>query len=158
MLSIIAAVAENNVIGVKNGLPWNLPEDLKYFKEITMGKTVLMGRNTFLSIMQILKKPFPGRVNVVISNNQEDKVPEGVLLYHDLEKALQDLADKDVFVAGGAMIFSQMINRVDKLYITHIHKAYEGDVKFPEIDPAIWKKTKEIPREGFTFTQYERIK
>ena len=158
MISIIAAVAENNVIGVKNGLPWNLPEDLKHFREITMGKTVLMGRNTFLSIMDILKKPFPGRTNVVISNNPDDKVPEGVLLYNDLEKALQDLADKEVFVAGGAMIFSQMINRVDKLFITHIHKAYEGDVKFPEISPAVWKKTKEEPREGFTFTEYERVK
>jgi dihydrofolate reductase len=158
MIAIIAAVAENNVIGVKNGLPWNLPEDLKHFKQITMGKTVLMGRNTFLSIMEILKKPFPGRVNVVISNNPEDKVPEGVLLYHDLEKALQDLSGKEVFVAGGAMIFSQMINRVDKLYITHIHKAYDGDVKFPEISPAVWNKTKEEPHEGFTFTEYERVK
>ena len=76
-----------------------------------------MGRNTFLSIMNILKKPFPNRTNVVISNNHGDKVPEGVLLYYDLEQALKDLSGKDVFVVGGTMIFSQMINRVDKLYI-----------------------------------------
>jgi dihydrofolate reductase len=111
MLSIIAAVAQDNVIGIKNGLPWNLPEDLKRFKEITMGKPVLMGRNTFLSIMDILKKPFPGRLNVVISNNPEDKVPEGVLLYADLEQALKDLADKETYVVGGAMIYKRLINR-----------------------------------------------
>lgn len=157
MLSIIAAVADNNVIGIKNGLPWSLPEDLKRFREITMGKPVLMGRNTFLSIMEILKKPFPGRLNVVISNNPEDKVPEGVLLYNDLEKALKDLEGKDVFVIGGAMIFKQMINRVDKLYITHIHKVYEGDVFFPEIDTHIWKKVKDEPQEGFSFSVYEKI-
>lgn len=157
MLSIIAAVAEDNVIGIKNGLPWNLPEDLKRFKEITMGKPVLMGRNTFLSIMDILKKPFPGRVNVVISNNPEDKVPKGVLLYSDLEQALKDLADKDVYVVGGAMIYKQLINRVDKLYITHIAKKYEGDVYFPEIDSKIWKKVKEEPHEGFSFVDYEKI-
>ncbi|MEK7161833.1 MAG: dihydrofolate reductase [Patescibacteria group bacterium] len=156
MLSIIAAVADNNVIGIKNGLPWNLPEDLKRFKEITMGKPVLMGRNTFLSIMDILKKPFPGRLNVVISNNPEDKVPEGVLLYHDLEQALKDLADKDVYVVGGAMIYKQLINRVDKLYITHINKKYEGDVFFPEIDPKIWQKVKTESHEGFSFVNYER--
>jgi dihydrofolate reductase len=157
MLSIIAAVADNNVIGIKNGLPWHLPEDLKHFKDLTMGKTVLMGRNTFLSIMEILKKPFPARTNVVISNNPEDKVPQGVLLYHDLEQALKDLAAKDVFVVGGAMIYSQLINRVDRLYITHIHKSYDGDVYFPIIDPAVWRKTKEDPHEGFSFAEYEKV-
>lgn len=157
MLSIIAAVADNNIIGIKNGLPWDLPEDLKRFKEITTGKTVLMGRNTFLSIMNILKKPFPGRTNVVISNLPNDVVPEGVLLYNDLEQALKDLSDKDVFVVGGAMIFSQMINRVDKLYITHIHKSPEGDVSFPKIDPNIWKNVWEEKHDGFTFVNYERV-
>ncbi len=157
MLALIAAVAENNVIGVKNGLPWHIPEDLKHFKHLTMGKTVLMGRNTFFSIMEILKKPFPGRTNVVISNNPEDKMPQGAVLYGDLEAALKDLAGKDVFVAGGAMVFAQMINRVDRLYITHIHKSYEGDVYFPKIDPAIWRKVKDEPHEGFNFAEYEKI-
>lgn len=157
MLSIIAAVADNNIIGIKNGLPWNLPEDLKRFKEITTGKTVLMGRNTFLSIMNILKKPFPNRTNVVISNNHGDKVPEGVLLYYDLEQALKDLSGKDVFVVGGTMIFSQMINRVDKLYITHVHQFPEGDVSFPKIDPKIWKKVWQEDHAGFSFANYERV-
>ncbi len=157
MISIIAAVADNNIIGIKNGLPWDLPEDLKRFKEITTGKTVLMGRNTFLSIMDILKKPFPGRTNVVISNQPDDVVPDGVLLYSDLEQALKDLSGKDVFVVGGAMIFSQMINRVDKLYITHIHKSPEGDVSFPKIDPNIWKKVWEEKYDGFDFVNYEKI-
>lgn len=157
MLSLIAAVADNNVIGVKNGLPWHLPEDLKHFKTLTMGKTVLMGRNTFFSIMDILKKPFPGRTNVVISNNPGDVVPKGVVLYSDLEAALKDLANQDVFVAGGAMIFKQMINRVDRLYITHIHKTFEGDVYFPSIDPLLWRKVKDEPHEGFSFAEYEKI-
>ncbi len=157
MFSIIAAVAQDNVIGIKNGLPWHLPEDLKHFKELTMGKPVLMGLNTFLSIMEILKKPFPGRLNVVISNNPQVKVPEGVLLYTDLDQALKDLAGKDIFVVGGAMIYKQLINRVDKLFITHINKKYEGDAFFPEIDLKVWKKVWEEPHQGFSFVNYERI-
>ncbi len=157
MLSIIAAVANKNVIGVKNDLPWNIPEDLKRFRVLTSGKTVLMGRNTYLSIVGRLGKPLPNRTNIVISNNPEDKFPEGVISYNNLDKALEDLKDKDVFVIGGAMIYKQLLPKADKLYITHIDKDYEGDAFFPEIDLSIWKKVWQEPHEGFSFVNYEKI-
>lgn len=156
MISIIAAVAENNVIGVKNDLPWNIPEDLKRFKQLTLGKTVLMGRNTYLSIVSRLGKPLPGRINVVVSS-QPMEVPAGVLVYNDLNKALDDLKNEDVFIIGGAMVFQQTLDRVEKLYITHIHKTYEGDTFFPVIDEKIWKKVEEEPHEGFSFVTYQKI-
>src|SRR5437016_4444716 len=117
MLAIIAAVAANGVIGNKNDLPWNLPEDLKHFKSLTMGKAVLMGRNTYLSIVSRLGKPLPGRKNIVVSNVPMPELPEGVTVYDDLEKAIAVGKDRDVFIIGGAMIFNQTINRVDVLYI-----------------------------------------
>lgn len=157
MLSIIAAVAKKNVIGVKNDLPWDIPEDLKRFRSLTLGKTVLMGRNTYLSIVSRIGKPLPNRKNIVISNNPDDKYPEGVLMYNNLDKALQDLKNQDVFIIGGAMIYKQLLPKADKLYITHIDKDYEGDAFFPEIDPRIWKKVKEEPNEGFAFVDYEKI-
>lgn len=155
MLAIIAAVAENNVIGVKNDLPWNIPEDLKRFKELTLGKTVLMGRNTYLSIISRIGRPLPGRRNVVLSGAPMD-VPAGVVVYNNLDKAIADLKKEETFIIGGAMVFKQTIDIADALYITHIHKAHEGDTFFPAIDPAVWQKNSDEPREGYSFAIYRR--
>ncbi|MEJ0021127.1 MAG: dihydrofolate reductase [Candidatus Doudnabacteria bacterium] len=158
-LTLVAAVAKNGVIGSQNSMPWYIPEDLKHFKDVTIGKTCLMGRNTFDSIMQKLGKPLPGRKNVVISRHTDWQVPDGVEVYSSVEDALENLqAEDEVMVTGGGQIYAQLIDQADKLIITHIHREIDGDVLFPEIDPAKWKKVSEKPHKEFSWTTYERIK
>lgn len=157
MISIIAAVAKNNVIGKRNALPWYLPEDLKRFRKLTTGKTVLMGRKTFESIIDKLDKPLPNRKNVVITRDADYKVPEGVMVLHDINSAFEALKDEDVFIIGGGEIYNQTINMADKLYITHVNAEHDGDVFFPEIDPKVWQKVEDDPHDGFSFATYKRI-
>ena len=157
MISIIAAVAKNNVIGKRNALPWYLPEDLKRFKKLTAGHTVLMGRKTFESIMTKLGKPLPNRKNVVITRDKNYQVPAGVVLFNDVVSALESLKAEDVFIIGGGEIYNQTIDKADTLYVTHVHADHEGDVFFPPIDPAVWKKAKVDPHDGFSFAKYQRI-
>ncbi len=142
MISIIVAVAKNNVIGKNNQLIWHLPEDLKRFKELTTGHTILMGKNTFISLGRVL----PNRKHVVLYDKDDLKVDnENVELVHSLNDFIKykDL-DEEVFVIGGAMVYRQMIEYADKLYITEINKEFEGDVYFPVIDKSIWKETQRI--------------
>ncbi|OGE76690.1 MAG: hypothetical protein A3C85_04195 [Candidatus Doudnabacteria bacterium RIFCSPHIGHO2_02_FULL_48_21] len=155
---LIAAVDKNFVIGKENDLPWYLPEDLKRFKALTTGKTVLMGRKTFESIMSRNGKPLPKRKNVVITSNKDCKVPGGVLVFNDLGSALAELKSDDIFVIGGGQIFAQTIDQANALYITHVEMDSGGDVFFPLIDSAIWNKVEEEPHEGFTFAKYEKIR
>jgi len=156
MLSLIAAVADNNCIGNKNKIPWNIPEDFQYFKKTTLGKTCLMGKATFDSIMGYLGKPLPGRKTVVLTRDASFVAPEGVRVFDSVDKAFEELEDEDVFVCGGASIYAQTINRVDTLYITHIHQTPEGDTFFPEIDGNIWKEVWREKHEGFDFTIYKK--
>ncbi len=142
MISIIVAVAKNNVIGKNNQLIWHLPEDLRRFKELTTGHTILMGKNTFISLGRVL----PNRKHVVLYDKDDLKVDnENVELVHSLNDFIKykDL-DEEVFVIGGAMVYRQMIEYADKLYITEIDKEFEGDVYFPAIDKNIWKETQRI--------------
>ncbi len=157
-ISLIAAVAKNNVIGHENDLPWYLPEDLKRFKELTTGHPVLMGRKTFESIMRRLGKPLPNRLNILITRESNYKVPPEVMIYDDLQKALEDYQDKDLFVIGGGQIFAQTIDQADVLYITHVEFESKGDSFFPKIDPDIWKKADEEQYENFSFARYIRGK
>ena len=157
MISIIAAVAKNNVIGKRNALPWYLPEDLKRFKKLTAGHTVLMGRKTFESIMTKLGKPLPNRKNVVITRDKNYQVPAGVVLFNDVVSALESLKAEDVFIIGGGEIYNQTIDKADTLYVTHVHADHEGDVFFPPIDPVVWKKIEAEPHDGFSFAKYQRI-
>src|ERR1700691_1833991 len=103
------AVSENLVIGKGNNLPWHLPEDLKHFKELTIGKTVVMGRKTYESIVARLNKPLPGRKNVVITRQTDYKVPDGVLVFKSLEDAFQELSSNDIYIIGGAEIYKQAL-------------------------------------------------
>jgi len=160
-LAVIAAVAENGVIGRENGLPWRLPEDLRHFKRITMGKPVIMGRRTWDSI----GRPLPGRTNIVISRNP-DCVVEGILVVASLEEALARAgriaaADgvEEAVVIGGAEIYRAAIPRADRLYITEVHVSVEGDTRLPAID---WRQWREVSREyhtgelDYSFVRYER--
>ncbi len=117
-LSIIAAMSANRVIGSNNDLPWRLPADWKHFKSLTMGHHLIMGRKTFESIGQ----PLPGRTTVVITH-QTGFAPTGVLVAHSIDQALQMVVEDDeVFVAGGAQIYQQMLPQADRLYLTSIHR------------------------------------
>ena len=158
MLSIIAAVADNNCIGNKNKIPWNIPEDFQYFKKTTLGKTCLMGMATFKSIMSYLGKPLPGRKTVVLSRDPNFVAPEGVRVYNDINNALDELKSEDVFICGGASIYKQTINLADTLYITHVHQTPEGDSFFPEINMKIWKEAWRENHNGFDFVIYKKLK
>lgn len=157
MLTLIAAVATNGVIGKNNELPWHLPEDLKHFKSLTTGHTVLMGRKTFESIVARLGKPLPDRKNIVITRQTDYQVPEGVFVYQDIETALKNHAGEKIFVIGGAEMYRQTIDLADTLEITHVNQAVDGDTTFPFIDPKIWHSIAEEKHDGFSFTTYERL-
>lgn len=164
-LSVIVAAAENGVIGRDNALPWHLPEDLAYFRRVTMGKPLIMGRRTFESI----GRPLPGRTNIVISRNPRFTA-EGIRVVASLDDALQlarDIALADgvdeLLVIGGAEIYAQAIPRADRLYLTMVHAVVEGDAFLPPID---WREWREAGRErhrgsgdnphDYSFLVYER--
>ena len=149
------AVAENLVIGKNNDLPWYLPEDLKHFKEITLVKTVVMGRKTFESILARLKKPLPGRKNVIISRQTDYKAPEGVLVFGSLDDAFKQLPE-DLYIIGGAEIYKQALPLAEKLYMTHVHGNYEGDAFFPAVDFNQWEKIEDEPHEAYSFCVYKK--
>lgn len=161
MISMIAAMAKNNVIGIKGDMPWHLPNDLKYFKRITTGHPVLMGRKTFESI----GKPLPNRRNLVLTRN-EDFQPKGVEVLHSMAD-VRPLMEKEeeFFVIGGANLYEQLIPLADRLYITYIHEEFEGDTFFPEIDKGSWKQVSseigevdEKNKYPHTFVVYEKAK
>jgi len=156
MLSLICAISKNNCIGKNNQLPWHIPEDLKHFKEITSGKTVLMGRKTFESILGYLGKPLPKRTNIVITRNTNYEVPKGVLVYNSVKDALEKHKDENIFVIGGAGIYKQTIDLADKLYITHVNEEIDGDAFFPKIDSDVWEEVEVKEHENFSFITYLR--
>ena len=155
MITIIAAVAKNNVIGSKNNLPWHLPEDLKHFKEITTGHTVIMGRKTYESIVNRLGKPLPNRKSVVITRNTSYQIPIDVEKYTSLDEALQKHSE-DVYIIGGASLYEQALSYADRLIITHIHQEYPGDSYFPTIDSSKWNEQSREDHDGYSFVIYTK--
>lgn len=142
-IAMIAAVAENNAIGINNKMPWYLPGDLRYFKAVTMGKPIIMGRKTFDS----LGKPLPGRTNIVITRDK-DWHHEGVKVVHSLDEGLalaEDVAlingNDEVIVIGGAQIYEQAMVKADRLYLTRVYQSFEGDAFFPEVNEKDWMET-----------------
>ncbi|WP_461535753.1 dihydrofolate reductase [Spongorhabdus nitratireducens] len=139
-IAMIAAVAENNAIGINNKMPWYLPGDLRYFKAVTMGKPIIMGRNTFES----LKKPLPGRTNIVITRNP-DYSHDGIRVVHNTEEALslaEDIAlvngNEEIMVIGGGQIYKELLPKADRLYLTKVAHSFEADAYFPEFDESEW--------------------
>ena len=161
MISIIVAIAENYAIGKKGDLLCHLPADLKHFKEITSGKTVLMGERTFYSLP---KHPLPNRRNIVLTDvaGKTFEGAEAVYSLDEMEAKVQ--GEEEAFVIGGGMVYRQMMARADKLYITHIHHSWDdADTFFPVIDPAVWQQVSAERHEAdeknpydFTFAEYER--
>lgn len=158
MISLIVAMDNNRLIGKENDLPWRLPADLQYFKQTTMGHTIVMGRKTFESI----GKPLPNRRNVILTGNK-DYHHEGVKVIHSVDDLMSLEEESELFVIGGATVYEQTMNVATRLYVTHIEEAFEGDTYFPEINSSVWKevsKKQGIKDEKnpyvYYFTVYER--
>ena len=161
MISIIVAIAENYAIGKKGDLLCHMPADLKHFKTITSGHTVMMGERTFLSLP---KHPLPNRRNIVLTD-VKGKTFEGAETVYSLDEMEAKVRpDEEAFVIGGGMVYRQMMERADKLYITYIHHSWpDADTFFPEIDPTVWKQLSAERHEAdennpydYTFAEYGR--
>lgn len=170
-VAMVAALSRNRVIGIDNQLPWYLPEDLKFFKRITLGKPLVMGRKTFESI----GRPLPGRLNIVVTRDTAFQ-HDGVRVCHDLAAALE-LADQqatidgvdEIAVIGGGEIFTQAMPSASRLYLTEVNVELDGDAYFPAVDTAEWREVQRVPgeesgtedaegrqRPEYAFVAYER--
>ena len=158
-VTIVAALGRNRVIGKDNRMPWHIPEDLKRFKALTMGHPVIMGRKTFESI----GKALPGRENVVITRSHDFEAP-GCRMVHSLGEALAAAgAAAEVFVIGGAEIYALALPLADRLQLTEVHAAVDGNTYFPDFDPSVWREVSREPGSTagpdglrYDFVTYER--
>ena len=160
-LTIIVAAGENNAIGKDNDLIWHLSDDLKRFKRLTNGHHIIMGRKTYESF----PKPLPNRTHVVITRQDNYKVPDGVIVVNNLEDAIDaSRNDNQPFIVGGGEIYKQSMTLADKLEITRVHESFEGaDTFFPEIDPIMWEEASNVyhdkdenHKHAFSFITYKR--
>lgn len=159
-LTLIAAAAENDVIGKDNQLIWHLSDDLKHFKNLTSGHSIIMGRKTFESF----GKPLPNRTHIVITRQKKYTAPFGVIVVHSLEEALETAKnDTQPFIIGGGEIYKEAMPYADKIELTRVHDHFDGDTFFPQIDRLIWKETESILHQkddkhdySFSFITYER--
>ncbi len=166
-LALIVAMSRNHTIGINNQLPWHLPGDLKFFKNTTMSKPIVMGRKTFESI----GRPLPGRPNIVITRNSDFEA-EGVAVVASLEEAIEQAARltvqadvEEAMIIGGAEIYRQVLPLVDRMYITEVDAEIEGDAFFPEFDASQWRQTERESHAPcdknpypYSFVTYERIR
>ncbi len=153
MISIISAIAKNKVIGSKNGLPWHLPADFKYFKEKTAGKVLIMGLNTFKSIGE---KPLPGRKHVILCDNLDYKIPgenKDCFLVKSIEESIEvakklatEQDNEEIMICGGGFVYKQFLPLADRLYLTYINEDFEGDTYFPEFNIIDFK---EVSKQDF---------
>jgi dihydrofolate reductase len=164
-LSLICAFANNRVIGRGNDLPWNIPEDLEFFRNTTKGKPIIMGRLTYDSIlMRRNGKPLPNRTHYVVTSQNLQNLPDTVSIYTQLQSAIDkaklDFPNTEIFIIGGASIYKQSINLVDRMYLTIIDLDIDGgDAFFPEFNPSDWLETENSPRTEpvpFQFVTYDR--
>lgn len=156
LISMIAAMSTNRVIGKDNALPWHLPNDLRFFKESTLGKPIIMGRKTFESI----GRPLPGRPNLVVTTNPDFKA-EGVIIVNDLDSALEVAeglvpmdAPNEIMVIGGGQIYAQALAKASRLYITQVDAEIEGDAFFPEFDRNEWFVTRNEKHQACSKNPY----
>ena len=161
LLALIAACAHGGVIGINKRMPWHLPEDMKFFRETTRGKPVIMGRKTWESLPDAFR-PLPGRTNIIVSRNP-DYQAAGATVVGSLEEALDAASPSELaFVIGGAELYRQALPLADRLLLTEIDQTYDGDAFFPEFDPTIWRETTRDARSTesglrFAFVTYERM-
>src|SRR5690242_9660125 len=142
-IALVVAMAENRVIGNLGALPWRIPEDMKWFKEITMGKPCIMGRKTWDSLP---KKPLPRRTNIVISRSPQFRA-EGAVVVTSIDSAVAAAMreqPEEIAVLGGAQIYAEAMTRADRIYLTRVHRAFDGDAHFPTLSEREWKSTQRI--------------
>lgn len=160
MISQIAAMSQNRVIGTNGKLPWNIPEDMKFFKNKTKGHAIIMGRKTFESMPQAL----PYRLNIIITR-QKDYVAKGAKVFSEIDRAIafcQEQTDqwgKEIFIIGGGEIYKQTLDKTDRIYLTVIHQDYRGDALFPEFDKSQFELVKRedcYSPQAFSFLTYQR--
>ena len=157
IISLIVAIAKNGVIGIKNTLPWHLPEDLKRFQALTMGHHIVMGRKTYESLGRLL----PGRTTVIVTRNKSYRI-EGALVAHSLQDAIQLCKkDEEVFIIGGAELYKDGLQVAERLYITQVDLDVAGDAFFPALDLSHWCETAReahVSEKGlaFSYLSYER--
>lgn len=157
MLSIVVAISENNVIGKNNKLLWHIPEDMKRFKELTTGHTIIMGRKTFESIGKVL----PDRRHIILTRDSEYVVNnENVEIVNNINELDSHIDEtEENFIIGGAIIYNQLIKRANKVYMTKIHKVFDGDAYFPKLSETEWKEVerKQGPKNEKNPYDYEYI-
>lgn len=137
VISLIAAMTEERVIGIENSLPWKLPNDMKWFRQQTMGKPIVMGRKTFESFGA---KPLPGRTNIIITRD-ENYMAADCIVAHTIDEALQAAGNvEEVMIIGGASFYEQMLPQAQRMYLTFVHTQVEGDAWFPEFDKSQWQE------------------
>ena len=156
MISMIVAFDENRLIGADNKLPWHFKEDLQYFKEVTTGHDIFMGRLTFESILSYRNQPLPNRHHYVATRAAIYDF-DSVTTVSDIESFIKEYpTNKELFIIGGAKIYEQLLPLTDSLYITHVKHSYEGDAWFPEINLDGWVATQKGATDDLCFMVYER--
>lgn len=162
MISLIAAMGNNRVIGLNNDMPWHLPKDLAHFKKITIGHPIVMGRKTYESI----GRPLPNRKNIILTRQESLELPEEVMTVSNLETVLkwsEENPEEEIFIIGGGNLYKQALPYADRLYITEINEDFDGDTFFPAFDQEEWEIVDETIGErdinnpyDFKFITYER--
>ncbi len=166
MISLIVAIGKDGLIGKDNSLPWSYPEDLKYFRNTTRAHTVIMGENTFYSIVSMSGHPLKKRKNIVATLNKDFKPEKQYMgeeydievVYDFIDFLKNNKNEEEMFIIGGKQIYSLSLDYVDRMYITHVNKDYEGNVYFPKIDYSKFNKIKSSFSGDLEFAVYERIK
>jgi dihydrofolate reductase len=166
IVSLIVAAAKNNVIGKDNQMPWRLPDDMKYFRDKTMGHCVIMGRKNYDSVPEKFR-PLPGRTNIIVTRQKDFSAP-GCIVVHSIEEGLEKAKQKnesEAFIIGGGEIFRQALGMADKIYLTKIYRTFDGDVFFPSINMKEWKeesaqhfKADEKNKYDYSFVVLSRIR
>jgi len=157
-IALVVAMAENQVIGKGGTLPWRIPEDMKWFREITMGKPCIMGRKTWESLP---KKPLPGRINIVVTRDPDYKADGAsiAMSFDDAVAVAMRQTTEEIAVLGGAQIYAEAMKRADRIYLTRVHKTFDGDAFFPAIDERVWQATQRVAPQmsssGLTFDVVE---
>jgi dihydrofolate reductase len=160
---LIAAVAANRVIGADGGMPWHLPADMRHFKQTTTGHPVILGRRTYENVVEGLGEPFPGRRSVVLTETLSD-LPAGAVAVGSVDEALETArraaVEMDVgalYVAGGETVYEAFLPLADRLVLTELPDAYEGDSRFPAFDTETWREVRRDERESFDVVEYVRV-
>ncbi|MEK7084877.1 MAG: dihydrofolate reductase [Patescibacteria group bacterium] len=157
MITLVAAISQNNCIGKNGEIPWRIPEDWKRMQAITAGKVLIMGRKTWESIPE-KRRPLPNRTNIVITREPKTSFPPSVEVYSTIQEAITAHKGEDIIGFGGQTIYEEMIAFADVLEITHVDQTIDACTAFfPPIDPAIWKEAWREDHDGFSFVTYRRI-